>query len=393
MKRVGGSWSAVRRCPGLYRLPSGRLYMRFRVHGEEVSQSVPEHLSIRQATDLVRHRRQEVAEGQLGFRHDEHELARLVQAYFSYKARRLKPVTVAGYRACAARFVSWLGGHGYLRVSQLDVDVVEDYAILRGREVSNVTVNREIDALRRMLTWGVRRWKRLRTNPLADWERLPEGGQRRRAFTVEEYERLLDHEHPVNAAFGGRRQPCRSADIWLVFGETGLRPGELGALRWEDVDWARGTISVPRGKTPASERRVWLSERALVCLVRRAWRGGLRGKRARGLVFTTRGGGTVVRGLWGRLRRCLMATGIETAGLVCHSFRHFYASRLLSAGVDPKAVQALLGHASSRMTMDVYGHEVAGGRERAAAALDEGAAAWRTRGCQQAINAAGFERG
>jgi len=393
--RKGLKWESVSGCPGLYRLPSGSLYMRFRVRGEEVSEGVPSHLSVRQAKELVRHRRHEAAEARLGFRHDEHSLERLAEAYFGYKRRRLKRETVRGYEAAADRFLGWLFRHGYELVSQVDVDVAEDYSVLReGEDVSNRTINLEVDAVRRMLSWGVRRWRRLRTNPLSDWERLPERGRRRRAFTAEEYELLAGgHRHPVCGALGGKTQACRSGAIWVVFGETGLRPGELGRLEFGHVDWGRGTLYVPRGKTASSERTIWLSGRAVVALAREAGRFWCRGRVARGLVFRTKGGRPVVRGLWGRLRRCLSAAGIESEGLTCHSFRHFFASRLLAGGVDLKTVQALLGHASSRMTTDVYAHEVAGGRERAAAALDRAAGRGAGRGFQLGLNAVGNERG
>jgi integrase len=39
-----------------------------------------------------------------------------------------------------------------------------------------------------------------------------------------------------------------------------------------------------------------------------------------------------------------------------HSFRHFYASMLIEQGLNPKKVQALLGHSSIQVTFETYGH-------------------------------------
>ena len=39
-----------------------------------------------------------------------------------------------------------------------------------------------------------------------------------------------------------------------------------------------------------------------------------------------------------------------------HSFRHTFATRCLEAGIPPKVVQTWLGHASIKMTMDLYTH-------------------------------------
>jgi len=50
----------------------------------------------------------------------------------------------------------------------------------------------------------------------------------------------------------------------------------------------------------------------------------------------------------------IRAAGV--AGTRIHDLRHTAASLLIAAGADVKAVQAILGHASATMTMDLYGH-------------------------------------
>ena len=41
---------------------------------------------------------------------------------------------------------------------------------------------------------------------------------------------------------------------------------------------------------------------------------------------------------------------------VVHTFRHTFATRCLEAGIQPKVVQSYLGHATLKMTMDLYTH-------------------------------------
>jgi len=54
-----------------------------------------------------------------------------------------------------------------------------------------------------------------------------------------------------------------------------------------------------------------------------------------------------------------------------HVFRHYFASALIAAGVDPKAIQVVMGHATISETMDTYGHLWPDSEERIRQAMDE----------------------
>jgi integrase len=74
--------------------------------------------------------------------------------------------------------------------------------------------------------------------------------------------------------------------------------------------------------------------------------------------------------LWERAVRSLgKAVGVPAVSL--HSLRHTHASLLLSRGVDVLTVSKRLGHSKVAITLDVYGHLIAGSDQRAAAALAE----------------------
>lgn len=142
--------------------------------------------------------------------------------------------------------------------------------------------------------------------------------------------------------------------LWALY--TGLRRGELLALRWEDVDMASRTVRVSRSliydgksayvkspKTAAGVRVVPLPDRLAEHL-----------RPGRGPVFPGADGGYMPRGvanrMWDRFR--------AAAGVSCtpHQLRHAYATMLYEASVDGKEAQALLGHAQLSTTMDVYTH-------------------------------------
>ncbi|HTF69811.1 MAG TPA: tyrosine-type recombinase/integrase, partial [Edaphobacter sp.] len=73
------------------------------------------------------------------------------------------------------------------------------------------------------------------------------------------------------------RQPLQ--DVFITMMDTGCRPGEVLALRWEDILWDLGVIFVRRGKTKKSIRYVPMSDRVrdrLAARVEAKWSHGLR---------------------------------------------------------------------------------------------------------------------
>jgi integrase len=141
----------------------------------------------------------------------------------------------------------------------------------------------------------------------------------------------------------------------IVALKTGLRQGELLALRWEDVDLVAGQLRVRRSVTrgvitvPKSGkgREVPLGDEVLSAL--KAER-HLRGP----LVFCTADGRMFKKNeckhpLW---RACKRA-GLRQIGW--HALRHTFASNLVMRGAAMKAVQELLGHATMEMT-NRYSH-------------------------------------
>ena len=151
---------------------------------------------------------------------------------------------------------------------------------------------------------------------------------------------------------------------------TGLRRGELTALRWEDVDLAQGVIKVRRGwdhvegeiapksregrrnvPIPAPLRDVLLEHRMSTPERVRVFRSqswvNVAVKRAR----TT-------------------FTDAELTPVDLHTCRHTCASFLIAAGVNVKAVQAFMGHANISVTLDLYGHLLPGSEAEAATLLE-----------------------
>jgi integrase len=145
----------------------------------------------------------------------------------------------------------------------------------------------------------------------------------------------------------GVRSP-QWADMALLSLDTGLRLGEIAALRRQDVDLAAETLDV-RGKT--GRRTAYLTKRAAQMLARRCAESPDPG----GLLFPARGGG-VSREASESFTRTVEALGLNVGVAdrlqrVCfHTLRHTYGSWLAQANVPIHTIAELMGHSVIEMT-------------------------------------------
>ena len=178
----------------------------------------------------------------------------------------------------------------------------------------------------------------------------------------------------------------RSCALYTVAVRTGMRPGEILALRWSDVDLEAGTVQINRAlsegefstpKTPRSRRRISLSP-ATVATLKAHRKRQLEECMAKaglwedhGLVFPSSVGTPKSQ----RNLNREFKNAAKRAGLPDHfklyDLRHTCATLLLSRNVHPKYVQELLGHASIALTLDTYSHVIPGMDGGTGGAIDE----------------------
>ncbi len=261
------------------------------------------------------------------------------EKFVAIAAMKNKPSEIASKRsAMRAHLVPFFGKK---RIDKIRFADIQDFVASRlEMGLKKKTVNNFLTILRRSLVVAKKR-QLIESVPEIEWLRAPKPDFDFLDF--EEAERLVkaaDEEWDVM--------------IFLAL-RTGMRLGELCALRWDDVDLVKGQIricrSVTRGhvSTPKSNRSrlAPLSGEANMALKRHRH---LRGE----LVFCQLDGSMLNKGrtkhpLW---RACKRA-GIRRIGW--HVLRHTFASHLTMRGVPLKAVQELLGHATMEMTMR-YAH-------------------------------------
>jgi integrase len=197
-----------------------------------------------------------------------------------------------------------------------------------------------------------------------------------RTLTPEQARKFLEalHGHPHEA-------------LYALMLSTGLRRGEALGLMWKDFDEEKGVLHIRRQlrrdksglatvdtKTATSRRAVNLVETMLDLIrdVRRqqreqkmslgpAWMSS-------GFIFTTSVGTPVdPRNLLREFKGICATAGLGDWHV--HELRHSAASLMLAQGVKLQVVSNVLGHASIRMTADVYGHVLAPDRSAAAEAI------------------------
>lgn len=181
----------------------------------------------------------------------------------------------------------------------------------------------------------------------------------------------------------------RYAAAFHILSSTGMRPGELLALRWQDVDIDRAKIAISRSlsytgkgyeieapKTAAGKRLVDLPPSVAQRIIRHR-ETQLEGRRIAGslhngdedLVICTALGTPVLqhnlRTLFLRLSRLAKLPRIRL-----YDLRHTHATILLAHGVHPKIVQERLGHSDISVTLNTYSHVVPGMQAAAANAID-----------------------
>lgn len=202
---------------------------------------------------------------------------------------------------------------------------------------------------------------------------------------------VQDEIHPLSAdqvqALLAATKGERLRAFYIVAVHTGMRPGELLALRWQDVDLDRKTARINRAlsdggeinelKTPKSRRRIELSVTAIEALrehrkrqlEERMEKAGLWADHD--LVFPSEVGTPMNRHNLGRIfKKHLRRAGL-TPTFRLYDLRHTCATLLLSRNVHPKYVQELLGHASITLTLDTYSHVIEGMDGGTASAMDE----------------------
>lgn len=263
------------------------------------------------------------------------------------RQQHLKPSTRARYESILN--VHLLPRWGRAPLARITYEDVSHFVSgLTGAGASPSTVRQTHRVLALILAEAVKS-SRIARNP-AEGVSLPRVVKGERRFlTAQDVTRLAD------ATSGQDRL------VIMLLAFTGLRFGEAAAVRVGRIDLMRRRLEISESVSEVSGQLVWGSpkthQRRTVPIPRfliddLAER--IAGKGPDELAFTAPGGGPLRLMNWRRRTFDPAARAAGLAGVTPHALRHTAASLAVASGATVKDVQAMLGHASAAMTLDVY---------------------------------------
>jgi len=277
-----------------------------------------------------------------------------VWTFRSFVEDRWKPEVYPTLKFSSKKFYdNMVGAHlmpvfGDTQLRSITKDAVQSFLTMKARSGLSWKTLKHVRTVFGTIIEAAVRDELLADNPVRK-TRLPRRGPVKEKAPIE-----LEN---VRALLEALPEPSRSIALLLV--STGMRIGELLALRWRDVDLEAGLIRIRQTvyegvfddpKTKSSRRPVPLGRQGIDVLSRH--KPPVVDPEA--LVFATRKGTPFSRR--NLLNRQFKPTceKLGLKGVTWHWLRHATATLSSSAGAPLGAVQELLGHSTSQITRDVY---------------------------------------
>lgn len=277
-------------------------------------------------------------------------LSEYLKEWFETHETNLAPSTAATYKAIINKHIK--PAIGSIPLSDLcSLHIQQYYSEQLKDGLAPRTVQQHHSVLHKALKQAVK-WHFIVLNPAEDV--APPKPEYKAIRTLSFEESILLYEELSKHHLG---------PLYILLAETGMRLGEVLALRWEDVHlpmvWIRQSLSRVEGvdyfKQPKSNktRQVVLTAIALKVLNGRVVE--------EGLIFCDQDGRPLTPSVVSRTFKRLAKKAGFTMRL--HDLRHTHATQLLELGINPRVVQERLGHHEVSFTLGRYTHVVNGMQE------------------------------
>ena len=285
-----------------------------------------------------------------------------IERWLAVHKTKIRYSTYLTYRSAVDKHI--LPAFGHLTLRKL---TTQDLDLFYARKVEEGLSSSRVSALHTVISMALQqavRWRLIARNVAEDVS-LPRDSRprERQALTLEQAQELLD------AAKGHRLEAMLTLAL-----ATGMRRGELLALRWRDIDFHNKSISIQRSvsrlpgghrvnepKTASGKRSITLPPFVIEALQQHRVR-QLETKLKAGPAWEEHD--LVFCNIYGRFLNSaslydLFSSLLKKAGLPhmhFHDLRHSAATILLAMKVPVKVIQELLGHSNIAITLGVYGH-------------------------------------
>jgi integrase len=304
-------------------------------------------------------------------------LAQFLSEFLAYYKRDggIAPSTCQDYRYHVESHI--VPALGKVALKDLDPRKVDEFMrSLNEKGLAARTSHYSFSVLRRALQFAVD-WKYIPANPASSRMRAAKRRQVRELSKI----RFLTPDE--SRAFLNAVRGDRYCALYVLAITTGMRQGEMLGLQWPDVDLDVGKVTISRSlhrtkrrrdpdnpepwfelrhpKTTGSRRTLDIPpvtvdalrdhqarQREQRLLAGASWQ-------EQKLIFTTRTGTPVdTTNILHQFQQILKIAGL--AKMRFYDLRHTHASLLIAEGAHPKKIAERLGHASIKLTMDLYGH-------------------------------------
>ena len=284
-----------------------------------------------------------------GIEHAEKTLNELIHRWRRDVKPNLKPSAQESYEWGLKRIIPRFGP---MPVSEIEKADVQAFLTGTSRELAPESVydlkNRLSGLLSTAEDWG---WLQRGVHPVRGNLTLPrrEPTRTKRIIKPEQFQNLvMALEEPYST-------------IVMLAGLSGLRKGEIAALRWNDIEPGRikvdeavykGRLGSP--KTRKSIRRVTIGNGVQLAL--ESWRGKAKFKGPEDFVFGVRTNSPIdlKNAVSRHVKPACVKLGIPL--MSWHDFRHTFTTWGRRAGVKAETMRDQLGHSSVQITLDIYSH-------------------------------------
>ena len=252
--------------------------------------------------------------------------------------------TISAYQRDLSGLVEFCVEQSLQNWSEVDVSHIRQFVAIRHKNgVSGKSIQRELSAIRSFYRFLLKRALVVQ-NP-AKTVRAPK--------VAKKLPKILDVDQVAGVLDANPDQMLDVRDLAMfeLFYSSGLRLSELVMLDIADIRLSEGFVRVRFGKG-GKERQVPVGAKAIEAI--RYWLNSRPEISSQALFVSMRGARLSQRNVQLRLERWCKKNGLAEH-IHPHMFRHSFASHLLEASQDIRAVQELLGHANINTTQ-IYTH-------------------------------------